>query len=222
MRMYEKKVSDVSSQNQNNQREDSSRESNTMFGANKLSDSDSDTEHENDNNNDNSSDSDSNEKEMDEIDKINQYLQSIEVAAFTHMVQWSESASIIKKKLLLRNKALLLHTRKANCMCCPRSKRCSARYRLKECLCCCRQFFDAGICCSHVQKPKKSTKPFLFSTSVFGRAIDARYTLICCVFPCCRTCRDDGDFDFDDDDDDDDDEEEEEDEDEDEDEEDCW
>ena len=53
MRMYERKVSDVSSQNQNNQGKDNSKESNTMFGANQLSDSDSDTEHDNDNDNNN-------------------------------------------------------------------------------------------------------------------------------------------------------------------------
>ena len=117
-------------------------------------------------------------------EKMADFLQAIEVAAFTHMQQWAESADIIKKKIYHKDKLTLMQHRRVTCLCCPNTF--SFTYKLNNFLCCCPYF----LCCHTVPKPRKSAHPSLFAETKFGGNIDAQYTLICCIMPCCRRCRD--------------------------------
>ena len=116
-------------------------------------------------------------------DDPDDFLKVIEIAAYTHMQQWAESAEIIKKKIYHKDKSTLIQRRRFAFVCCSKL---GCNYNLNSFLCCCPYF----LCCHTVSKPKKSNNPSLFASNIFGRNIDARYTLICCVFPCCKKCRD--------------------------------
>ena len=123
---------------------------------------------------------------------INHFLQSIEIAAFTHMTQWSESADIIENKILKRDKESLMEAKTCTfttetcrnsslcfCKCCGKKRGLSTIvYHKNDFLCCCPYF----RCCRHVQKPSSDGNPSLFYSNKFSRNIEAKYTLFCC--PC--------------------------------------
>ena len=79
--------------------------------------------------------------------------------------------------------------RRRTCCCtgCTNRKHSTILWKLNDCLLCC-PFFR---CCARVPDPKESETPSLFSSNhLFSRNIESRYTLICCIFQCCKSCRD--------------------------------
>ena len=137
----------------------------TMFSVSERSETTEppETKDTNDATNDATNDDTSNNERL-------KHLETLEIAAFTHLVQWSETAERVKVKMRESDEETIasLHKTSTGCL-----------FLLIRC--CCPGF----ICCSHKnQKPVPPPEPSLLSShSIYVRNIEAKYRCCCC---CCR------------------------------------
>lgn len=121
-------------------------------------------------------------------DSKDDYLRSLEIAAFAHLVMWSKNADKYQRQRLEDDRNDINRERPMSwwwCCCCFSC--CGSRtYNLRRLYCCCPN----RMCCAfdssadNTDAHPDEMEGYVFNSTIFGRNVARRY-LICCCLPSC-------------------------------------